>query len=621
MKSSVSTHTPFADQTARQRLAAMAGQLSGHGLHAYLQPPEDEHLNEYLPDAKKRIEWLTGFTGENAPLLILPSRMMLFVDGRFHLQVDQEVDATVVEAIKLSDNRPDLTMGSVLAQQVTAHLMDTPFRVGYDPFVMTPSRLKRIQADLKTDSPEAPIDWCPITGNLIDAAWNREQPLLPGKPAFLLDTTITGRATDDKLIQIRKVMQTARATLLPLTRLDEIAWLFNLRGHDIAYNPVLEAYALLTPEEAWLFTNLAKIPAPMLETLARFGVQHAPYEHYLPFLNQMLHANPLPTVWVDSQALTMGTLQAVESVAAVQMTQPNPVYLAKAIKNPVEIAGMTSANHKASRAIIRHLTWAHAAFACGQALSEVDLRADLEAKYREEPGFCDLSFPTIPGLGANSAIIHYTHADPAQMAANGMFYLLDSGCQYAGGTTDTTRTTVFGDPEPEQVTLFTRVLQAHIACASARFPAGTTGTQLDAMCRRPLYQAKIDCPHGIGHGVGAFLNVHEGPNRINKQGQTVFEPGMVTSIEPGYYREGWGGIRLENLYVVVADTPNPQTPEIPWFRFEPLTWVPFERRLIAVEELTLEERNWLTAYHGHIWKQLSPDLSETEQAWLKHQCI
>lgn len=603
----------------QERLSRLAQQLSANQLDAYYLPPEDEHLNEYLPQNKQRIQWLTGFTGESAPLFATSDKLHLYVDGRFHLQVDDEVDPNVVEAHKLGpDGGAEAAVAETLGQLTENNASSQPFRVGYDPFITSPNRLKSLQKALPQHHV---ITWVPIVGNLVDAIWS-DRPPLPSTPAYAVSVEITGASVAEKLAQIRAEMKTLGANVLPLTALDDIAWLFNIRGGDIPYNPVIESYAMLTPNEALWFVPLDKVPAGLREHLAGQGVTIAPYNAYASRLKTLLSQYPAhqrAKVLVDKGAITLGTLMLVEAHAEV-LEKPNPVSLAKACKNPTELAYMFRANQQASRAIIRHLTAVAQGFASGKRYSEMDVRANLEAKYKEEPDFVDLSFPTIPGIAANSAIIHYSKADPNQVGQDGDFYLLDSGCQYRGGTTDTTRTTVFGAPKADQIAKYTAVLKAHIACASLVFPEGTTGIQLDAVCRSPMWQLGLDFAHGTGHGVGAFLNVHEGPNRISKRCHVVFQPGMITSIEPGYYEKDWGGIRLENLYVVVEDIEKPAFLGKKWLKFESLTLVPFEKKLIAWASLTAQELAWLKGYYNQIWTQLSPSLSDTEKAWLQDQC-
>lgn len=595
----------------------LADALHQQGLDAYWMPPEDEHLNEYLPEGKKRIEWLTGFTGESAPVLATPKSIHLFVDGRFHIQVDDEVDADVVTAHKLTLNEPASKVMAAVLSDLKATSGENVLRVGYDPFITSPARLEALQHAVSNLS----IQWLPVNGNLVDRIRPEFKPPA-ADPAFLFPREIAGKTVVEKTALIRDRMRALNVTILPLTRLDEVGWLFNLGANDVPYNPVLEAYAVLTPDRARLFTDLDKLPRPVRDALAEAGVTVSSYTEYAASMTILLadyaETEP-PTVLLDKDSLTMGTLQLLEGQTRLVEAR-NPVLLEKALKNPVEVERMALANFRASRAIIRHLAWTSQMFDEGKPLNEETLRADIESKYREEPEFTDLSFPTIPGIGPNSAIIHYSHADPDSVADFGLFYLVDSGAHYLGGTTDTTRTTVFGQPQPDQQERFTRVLQAHIACASLRFPKGTNGAQIDAVCRAPMWRAGLDFGHGTGHGVGIF-NVHEGPNRISSACREVFLPGMITSIEPGYYEKNWGGIRLENLYVVRELAADQAPDSRSWLQFESLTFVPFERKLIDPALLGPDETAWLNRYNRHILDKILPTLTETwERTWLEKQC-
>ncbi len=612
MKSDTSTLSSIIAPAERLRL--IAEQLQARNLDAYYVPPEDEHLNEYLPENKKRIQWLTGFTGESAPLLVLPDKLHLYVDGRFHLQVDDEVDPAVTTVHKLP---PDQSGDKCIAAALNEMLEQGKEKiiVGFNPFIVSPSRL----ASLEKQTPSDNIQWQSITPDLVDQVWSDRHDQA-SEPAYQLDTRITGQSVEEKLSRIREDMKKLNAVILPVTRLDEVCWLYNLRGKDIPYNPVLESYAILTENEAFLFTQPAKVSESLRQSLAAQGIQVKPYESYPQTLKELCapEGSGPQKVLIDKSAVTMGTLDVVAGPAEV-IEAEHPVMMRKAIKNEVELQRMHLAHERASRAIIRHLASTELAFECGKPLNEETLRADLEQKYAEEDEFFELSFPTIPGVGANSAIIHYSHADPNQVARASEFYLLDSGCQYLGGTTDTTRTTVFGEADLLKKERYTAVLKAHIACASLIFPEGTKGSQIDAVCRAPLWSQGLDFAHGTGHGVGAFLNVHEGPNRISKVCSVIFQPGMVTSIEPGYYEKDWGGIRLENLYYVVEAKEKPPFMERKWLRFEPLTLVPFEMKLILFEQLTAHECAWLKAYYQRIWDTLSPTLDTDETDWLARQ--
>ncbi len=292
----------------------------------------------------------------------------------------------------------------------------------------------------------------------------------------------------------------------------------------------------------------------------------------------------------------------------------------KARKNAVEIEQMKAANLKASRAIVRTLKWISAQLGSGESLSELDVARAIAHNYQQEADFCGLSFNTIAGTGFNSSIVHYGTPSPDQLLQQGQLFLLDSGAQYLGGTTDATRTIIIGEPTPEQILRYTEVLKAHINCAMQQFPKGTTGAQLDGITRYTLWQEKLDFGHGTGHGVGAFLNVHEGPNGISKRVNETLEPGMVTSIEPGYYLPNWGGIRIENLYVVKDLSTETDANTMPWYGFEPLTYVPFDKRLIDLNRLSQKQREWLEWYNAAIVEKLTPTLEPAEIEWVKAAC-
>ena len=599
---------------------AMAQQLAKHKVDAYYIPPEDEHLNEYLPEPKKRIEFLTGFAGEAAPVLVTPKQIYVYVDGRFHIQVDHEVTAPGITASKLGiAGQPKLS--DTVKDLIQLHKGSKPFRLGYDPFIVSPNRKAALSKELSLLADK--FEWVPVSGNLVDPLWN-DVPDLPSTPVFSVSSKYTGKTVAQKLSQIRADMAVESATLLPITKLDEIAWLFNLRGADIPYNPVFESYALVTPKHAWLFSHAGKIPAKIAESLSNNGVTLKPYKDYVSVLQAELakqsKMKSSGKIWLDNDGLTLGTVDIVKQTRGITwIEKPNPVVTLKAIKNTTELKYMQEANLKASRAIIRHLTWVDAQFKLGKKLSEAVVRDHLETMYKAEAHFHDLSFPTIPGIGTNSAIIHYSHADPKQVGKAGDFYLLDSGVHYTGGTTDTTRTTVLGKPTKQQKQRYTAVLKAHVQCAKLNFPPNTTGAQIDSVGRSIMWNQGIDFNHGTGHGVGAFLNVHEGPNRISTVCQVTFKPGMITSIEPGYYEGGWGGIRLENLAYVAPNSDLPSFNGRPWLNFKTLTYVPYEKKLIDTASLTPDELAWINAYYKEIWQLHHKMLDKAEKAWLADQ--
>ncbi len=423
-----------------------------------------------------------------------------------------------------------------------------------------------------------------------------------------MDPEFTGATVADKLDRIRQELRQSNVSLLPLTKLDQIAWTFNLRGSDIPFNPVFISYALITLDRAALFTDLSRID----QSVVAPEVELYNYSCFFDTLQDWVYEEP-GYVGVDPKHITQGVWERIGENRILEIN--HPVEGLKSQKNSVELEQMRRANQQASRAKIRTLAWVDHQIEAGQSISEADVAATIETYYREEPGWCGLSFTTIAATGSNSSIVHYGTPSSTQLLRQGHLFLLDSGSQYLGGTTDDTRTIVIGEPTPDQKQRYTEVLKSHIHCAQQRFPRQTTGAQLDGITRWSLWQVGLDFGHGTGHGVGAFLNVHEGPNGISKRVQTQLKSGMINSIEPGYYEPGWGGIRLENLYVVEED---PE--QAGWFRFAPLTWIPFSRRLIADELLTEVHRDWLAWYHQHVFKLFCDSLSRREQSWLTEAC-
>ena len=615
----------ISSQNRLKKLQQLRTLMLENQLDVYYIAPEDEHLNEYLPEHHQRILWLTGFTGENATALVTNDKIYLFVDGRFHLQVDYEVDPTLVTAVKLG--QPNT---ATLAETIQQLAKSQALKIGYAPLTITPKSMEHLLAKLKF----ADITWFAIDHNLVDIAWSDIIPARPIKPLFVLDTQITGESVEDKLLAVRKQMQKHHVDVLPIVRLDEIAWLLNIRGHDIAYNLVLESYVLLTHNSCSFYVRPEALTLAAKDILEKQGISIYNYENFLDDIEDILQIissphSPLQTeknnargqYWLDTNSITIGVMDTL-SKSLTPYKAMSPVMALKAIKNKAEIDGMRFANKQASIAIIEHMAWAHEKFKTGHALNEVNLRADIEQRYSEKSGFAGLSFPTIPGLNTHSAIIHYCEADENEFAKDSGWYLLDSGAHYnnghIAGTTDTTRTTVFGQPTPEQTEKYTAVLKAHINCAMQSFPKGTTGAQLDAICRAPLWNLNLNFGHGTGHGVGAFLNVHEGPNRISSVCDVKFEPGMITSNEPGYYQANWGGIRLENLYVV-CDSNEKASDDQPVYKFESLTLAPFEKKLIDFKMLNQCEMAWLKSFYQHIETEVMPEVSQDAKSWLKEQ--
>jgi Xaa-Pro aminopeptidase len=614
--------------TTRAKLEDLRSLLTAHQLDAYLIPSADEHLNEYLPEAKQHRIWATGFTGSRGDFLLGRDLAWLFVDSRYYEQAELEVDPTLIQIVKVGLEGQKTLEETLedLGREANQHGKE--FRLGLDPFTLAVSQYREFQKQIEPCG----VVLVPLRENLVETVrslplWSETEPF-PGfasSKLFYLPETLTGETLEQKLDRVREAMEKKNVQILPVTKLDQIAWLFNLRGWDVPYNPVFIAYAIITRQQAFLFTNLERIE-PAIQQRLRSCVTLLPYEAYADHLRSLLARAVSCRVLLDPKRSTLGTYQILKDHSSRPkiLEADSPIEGMKARKNAVELAQMQQANLKASRAKIRTLKWLSGQLAKGNSVTEADVAATVEQFYAAEEGFQGLSFNTIAGAGANSSIVHYGTPNPQRHLNPGELLLLDSGAQYASGTTDDTRTVIIGEPTAEQIERYTEVLKAHINCAMQPFPKGTTGAQLDGITRATLWQARLDYGHGTGHGVGAFLNVHEGPNGISKLVNKPLEPGMVTSIEPGFYKPGWGGIRVENLYVV-KDLTEPQ-PEgsapskVIWYGFEPLTYIPFDRRLIDLNRLSDRQREWLQAYHQAVVEKLAPTLSEPEAQWLQAAC-
>ena len=602
-----------------QKFVALRSQLAKHQLDAYFVPSADEHLNEYLPEAKQRRQWISGFNGSAGDFLISTNQAWVFVDSRYYEQADMQVEANLQKVCKvgLEDHQ---TIEEVLEElgQNAVNQSQT-FRLGIDPFTITVAQYRRFSSRLSLSG----IEIIPIIDNLVDAVRSQSpfaesEPLLPfgDQPVIVLPESITGESLAKKLERVREAMGKKKATILPVTKLDQIAWLYNLRGRDVECNPVFISYAIVTQNDAYLFTNTSRLDHAVRQSLID-QVQILDYEQYIPTLRSLISDNS--RVLLAIAQTTFGTYLQLKEVNAKIIDAEHPVEIFKAHKNSVEIEQMQEANLKASWAKTLTLKWIEEQTNAGNIISERDVANTIEGLYKQQEGFVELSFPTIAGVGANGSIVHYSNPNPACKLLNGDLLLLDSGSQFYGGTTDDTRSVSIGKPTTEQRDRYTEVLKSHINCAMQKFPKGTTGSQIDGIARSSLWQSGLDYGHGTGHGVGVFLNVHEGPNGISKGVSQSLDLGTVNSIEPGYYQPKWGGIRLENLYFVKQvpeHIPNP----IPWYEFESLTYIPFDKKLIDRDKLNSQQIEWLENYYALVVDKLSPMLTETETLWLKQAC-
>ncbi|MDJ0934545.1 MAG: aminopeptidase P family protein [Kiloniellales bacterium] len=591
-----------ADHAAR--LADLRAELARRGLQGFLVPRSDEHQGEYVPARAQRLAWLTGFTGSAGAALVLAERAAVFVDGRYTLQVRQQVDTEIFAPVHLAETAP--------ADWISENLKPGE-KLGYDPWLHSESQVKGLRAAAE----KAGGSLVPCDGNPLDAVW-RGQPAPPLAPVRPHDLEYAGQSTAEKRTQIGTEIEARGAEAAVLTLPDSIAWLLNVRGGDVTHTPFALSFAIQRADgnTTW-FIDDRKLTTATRQHLGN-AVAVEPPEAFGPALEALGQA--AAKVTLDPASAPDWAFERLRSSGAKLVPGSDPCLLPKARKNQVEIAGARAAHLRDGAAVTRFLAWlaAEAPTRAGKdPVTEIEAAERLAALRRRNEGFRDLSFDTISGAGPNGAIVHYRVDETSNRGlGDGELYLVDSGAQYPDGTTDVTRTLAIGEPTAEMRDRFTRVLKGHIAIATARFPKGTTGTQLDTLARRPLWEAGLDFDHGTGHGVGSYLSVHEGPQRIAKAPNPVpLEPGMIVSNEPGYYREGAYGIRIENLVTVVALSAPPES-ERELLGFETLTLAPIDRALIDPALLDPAEIAWLDAYHARVRSALTPELDPETAAWL-----
>jgi Xaa-Pro aminopeptidase len=585
---------------ARERLEKLRAELRRRGVDGFLVPRADAHQGEYVPASAQRLAFLTGFTGSAGLAVVLAERAALFVDGRYTLQAQGQVDSALYALCHMSEQpatewiAANLPKGAVL---------------GYDSWLHTPGELERFRASAE----RAGAGLRAVDANPIDAIWT-DRPGPPLAPVVPHELRFAGKSAADKRREVAAALAKGELDAAVLTAPDSIAWLLNIRGDDVPHTPLPLSFAVLHRDaRVELFIERQKL-SPGLDVHLGPEVSVAAPEALGPALDRLgtrkvrVLADPsLSAAWVFDRLAAAGA--RIERRA-------DPCQLPKACKNEVELAGARAAHRRDGAALTRFLAWL-AAEAPKGGLSEIAVSDQLEAFRRGGDHFRDLSFPTISGAGSNGAIVHYHATKRTEKRLEpGTFYLVDSGAQYLDGTTDVTRTVSVGGPSPEMRDRFTRVLKGHIALALCRFPKGTTGSQLDALARRALWEAGFDYDHGTGHGVGSYLGVHEGPQRISKLANPqALLPGMIVSNEPGYYKTGAYGIRIENLVVVTAA--EPAGGERDMMGFETLTLAPIDRAAIEPSLLDARERQWLDAYHARVEREIGPLVDRATQAWLK----
>jgi Xaa-Pro aminopeptidase len=577
------------------RVQALRGELARQGLDGYIVPRADRHQNEYVPPSEERLAWLTGFTGSAGIAIILKDRAVLFVDGRYTIQARNQVDLSVIEPVLLATSTPEAWLEANLPGGA---------KLGYDPWLHTPGQIERFEkAAAKADAQLIPVETNPI-----DAIWP-DRPPPPRAAITRHPQKFAGESAKKKLARIVKALGKHDALLVSDPH--AVAWAFNIRGHDVSHTPLPLAFALiLRKAKPRLYIEAKKLNAETrvyLEQLGEIAASDTPNADV-----RQLGADS-KRVLFDSATAPVKLMRLLKDAGGTPELGQDPIALMKARKNEAELEGARAAHRRDGVAMVRFLHW----FSTQPrgTLTEIDAARALETFRRETGKLKDVSFPTISAAGPNSAIPHYRVTEATNRKIKRGIFLIDSGGQYEDGTTDITRTLAVGTPTREMRDRFTRVLKGHIAIARAVFPKGTSGAQIDALARRPLWQAGLDFDHGTGHGVGSYLSVHEGPQRISKAGGVALEPGMILSNEPGYYKAGHFGIRIENLVVV---TPQKiKGAERDMLGFETITFAPIDLTLIEPKLFDAEEISWLDSYHVKVRKLLSPHLSAGDRQWLK----
>ncbi|MGN6154152.1 MAG: aminopeptidase P family protein [Sphingomicrobium sp.] len=588
------------------RLAALREQLKSEKLDGFVVPLTDEHMSEYVGSYAQRLQWLTGFKGSAGSAVVLPEEAAIFVDGRYTLQVRQQVSAD------------DWSYQSVPETSVTDWLKDHAAkgaRIGYDPWLHTRDWVKKAKEALASRGAEL----VPVGENPIDKIWI-DRPEASKAKLVVQPDEYAGKGAAEKRTDIAEWLEKHDADAAILSALDSIAWAFNVRGQDVTHTPVALAYAIVNRDgTADLFVAEEKVGPDVRQHLGNGVRLHDRYA-----FEGALSEFKGKTVAVDPERAVSAIFDALDRAGAKVLPLRDPVVLPKALKNRVEIAGQQAAQTRDGAVIARFLHWIDQEAPKGD-VDELGASDKLEALRRENPELRDLSFDSISGAGPNGAIVHYKSSEKTnRKLETGTLYLIDSGGQYVDGTTDITRTVPIGEPTDEMRDRFTRVLKGHIAVATAVFPKGTRGTQLDSFARRPLWDAGLDYAHGTGHGVGSFLAVHEGPQRIapvtssQSGGDEPLQAGMIISNEPGYYKTGEYGIRIENLVLVVDKKIEGAEKEM--LGFETLTFAPIDRRLIVKAMLSPEEIAWLDDYHRQVVEKIGPNLSGSDREWLEKAC-
>ncbi len=583
--------------TCAPRLAALRAELAKRGLDGFVVPHSDQHMGEYLPAFAERLAWLTSFTGSAGAAVVLKDKAAVFVDGRYTLQVARQTDTSLFEPRDLVAEGPQGWIPGNLPKGA---------RLGYDPWLHTAHGVMHLRA--ACEKAGATLVACET--NPIDAVWT-DQPAPPTTPAKPHALNLAGVQSEAKRVQLGEGLKKAGAEAAVITLADSVCWLLNIRGADVPHTPFTLAFAILHEDGgADLFLDPAKRNPELMAHLGNSVQVHNPDQ-----FEAALAAMKGKSVLADPATAAAAIFDRLHKAGATIRQGADPCQLPKACKNPLEIEGTRKAHIRDGAALARFFSWL-SVNAAGGALTEIEAAKTLEGFRRATGCLSDVSFDTISGAGPNGAIVHYRVTQSTNRTiAQGDMFLIDSGAQYPDGTTDVTRTVMVGEATAEMKDRFTRVLKGHIALATARFPEGTIGMQLDTLARRPLWEAGLDYDHGTGHGVGSYLSVHEGPQNISKKPVLqALKPGMICSNEPGFYKTGAFGIRIENL-VVVSELKDVGG-ERPMMEFETITLAPIDLNLVEPSLLTDVEKGWLNAYHARVRDTIGHLVDEDTRAWL-----
>lgn len=582
-----------------ERVKRLRELMKTKGITAYIVPTSDPHQSEYVADCYKTRAWISGFTGSAGTVIITQDEAILWTDGRYFIQAENQLEGTEYKLFKIGiPGFPTYT------EWLKDNLKDGD-SIGFDGKVFAQSSVESIEKELKDKDIEFIDEY-----DLVGAIWE-DRPSIPESIAFIHETKYTGKSAKEKVEEVRNEMKKLNVDYFLLASLDDIAWMYNIRGNDIANNPVVISYALISKDKAYLFVNKNKINDDVEASLKENQIELYPYEEVVNVVNSFEKGTK---ILLEKDRINRWLYTNIPAECKI-VNDTNITTKLKGIKNPVEVENQRNAYIKDGVALVKFLHWLDNDLGKME-ITEISASDKLEEFRREQDLFVEPSFGTISAYEANAAMAHYSATEDsyAVLEPKGL-YLVDSGGQYLDGTTDITRTMALGPITEEQKRDFTLTLKGHINLISARFLKGTSGHQLDILCRYPLWQEGIDFKHGTGHGIGFFLNVHEGPHRIaSVPNDVTLEKGMVVSIEPGVYKAGKHGIRIENIVIVDEDI---ETESGQFMKFETLSFVPIDLDAIDVNLLSDKEKAWLNNYHKEVYNKLSPYLNEEEKTWLK----